>query len=106
MPILSIHLGPLARDRLLRAAQILVAAIVAFTLLGFFVAPAIVKTYVANKLGEEIGRKLEFGEVHINPFALSATVRNITLYEADQNGRMLKVSEGYLNAPRARLARV
>ncbi|HTN65380.1 MAG TPA: DUF748 domain-containing protein, partial [Burkholderiaceae bacterium] len=102
----TIHLGPTARQRLLLAAKILVAAIAVYALLGFFAAPLLVKTYVAPKIGEEIGRKLEFGEVQVNPFALSATLRNISLYEADQQNKMLTVGEVYLNASAASLLRL
>ena len=102
----TIHLGPATRQRLLLAAKILIAALAVFALLGFFAAPAVVKTYVANKLGDEIGRKLEFGEVQVNPFALSATLRNISLYEADRQDKMLTVGEIYLNASAASLLRL
>lgn len=102
----TIHLGPATRQRLLLTAKILIAALAIFALLGFFAAPAVVKTYVANTLGDEIGRKLEFGEVQVNPFALSATLRNISLYEADRKSKMLTVGEVYLNASAASLLRL
>jgi outer membrane protein OmpA-like peptidoglycan-associated protein len=106
MPAFSFSLNPRHRQRLLLAAKILVGVIAAYALFGFFAAPLIVKTSVARTLGEQIGRKIEFGEVRINPFALTATLRNIALYEPDQKTRMLTVGEAHLNASAASFLRM
>lgn len=106
MRIPDLHLNPSYRSRGLLAIKILIVAIAAFALFGFFAAPWIVKSFVADKIGQEIGRKVEFGEVHINPFALSATLRNITLYEADRQHKMLTIGEVYLDASLTSLLRL
>ncbi len=99
-------LAPAHRHRLLLLAKILLAAVAAYALLGFFAAPPLVKTFVARQLGEQIGRKVEFGTVKINPFALSATLNDVALYEPDQKSKLLTIGEVYLNLSAASLLRL
>lgn len=106
MRLHTFPLAPAHRHRLLLLAKILIATFAAYALLGFFAAPPLVKTLVARQLGEQIGRKVEFGSVKINPFALSATVDNIALYAPDQKSKLLTIGEVYLNASAASLFRL
>ncbi|MCX7196055.1 MAG: DUF748 domain-containing protein, partial [Proteobacteria bacterium] len=77
-----------------------IAAIVflVFSAFLFFVGPPVVKSFVAKQIGEEIGRKVDFGAVNINPFALSATISNIAIYEAgQQQEKTLAINELYVD---------
>ncbi len=102
----NLHLSPEHRRRFLQALKILAVVVAVYALLGFFAAPPLVKSFVAHKLGDQIGRRLEFGEVRTNPFALSMTLRNVVLYEPDRKTAMLTVGEVYMNASAASLLRL
>jgi hypothetical protein len=85
-----------------------IAAIVflVFSAFLFFVGPPVVKSFVAKKIGEEIGRKVDFGAVNINPFALSATISNIAIYEAgQQQEKTLAIDELYVDVSLASVGR-
>ena len=66
-----------------------IAAIVAFGLfvvvglVGFFVAPDVVKSIAEQQIAEQLGRKATIGAVRLNPYRLSATIEDFKLYEAD-----------------------
>lgn len=75
------------RSRWLRvirnAAIVLVALLVIIGMVGFFVAPGIVKSVAVNAIAEQLGRKATIGSVKLNPYLLSATVDDFKLYEPD-----------------------
>ncbi|MEO7031069.1 MAG: DUF748 domain-containing protein, partial [Herbaspirillum sp.] len=98
--------GTRHRHRLTLFASIFVGLVVVIALLGFLAAPWVVKSFVADKIGAEIGRKLEFGAVQINPFTLTAKLNQVVLYEPDRQHKMLTVGEVYLNASAASLFRL
>jgi len=54
-----------------------------YAVLGFLVAPPIVRHQLEQALTGELGRKVTIGQVRINPFALSASVRDFSLKERD-----------------------
>jgi hypothetical protein len=84
-------------DRLLSTGKIAAVIFLICSAFLFFAGPPIVKSFVAKKIGEEIGRKVDFGAVKINPFALSATISNIAIYEAGQKqGKTLAIDELYV----------
>ena len=57
------------------------AILVLFTLVGFFVVPPIVKSVLTTQLTAALHREVAIREVRFNPFALSATVRGLTVKE-------------------------
>jgi hypothetical protein len=85
------------KRKLLSIGKITAIVFLVFSAFLFFVGPPIVKSFVAKKIGEEIGRKVDFGTVNINPFALSATIRNISIYEPDQQEKTLSIDELYVD---------
>lgn len=85
------------KRKLLSTGKIAVIVFIVFSALLFFVGPPIVKSFVAKKIGEEIGRRVEFGEVKINPFGLTATIRNISVYEPNQQDKTLAIDELFAN---------
>ncbi len=57
--------------------------LVVFGIVGFFVAPGIVKSVAETQIAEQLGRKATIGRVRLNPYLLAATIEDFTLYEAD-----------------------
>jgi len=94
---LALNLTPERKRRLLSAGRIAAIVFIVFCALLFFVGPPIVKSFVAKKIGEEIGRRVDFGEVSINPFGLTATIRDISVYEPDQRAKILAIDELHAN---------
>jgi len=95
------------KRQLFSTGKIVVIVFLVLCTLLFFVGPPIVKSFVAKKIGEEIGRKVDFGEVSINPFTLSATIRDIAIYEAgQQQEKTLAINELYVNASLASVRRL
>ncbi|MCF6155323.1 MAG: DUF748 domain-containing protein [Candidatus Brocadia sp.] len=67
-----------------------------YAVVGFLVLPPLVKTRLIKKLSAYTGRNVELGELRMNPFALSTTLRRFTLHE--RNGeRFVSFDELYLN---------
>src|SRR5262245_13522737 len=58
-------------------------AMALYAVLGFLVAPPIVRHQLEGKLGELLGRKVVVEGVRINPFALTASVHGFSVKEAD-----------------------
>jgi len=74
-----------------------VAAIVIYGLVGFFVVPVVVKKIIVKVADERVGRKVTVGDVSCNPFALSLTVRDFSM--PDRPGStFVSFDEFYANA--------
>ncbi|CAG9932994.1 DUF748 domain-containing protein [Candidatus Nitrotoga arctica] len=103
---LALNLTHKHKRKLLSIGKITAIVFLVFSALLFFVGPPIVKSFVAKKIGEEIGRKVDFGAVNINPFTLSATIRNIAIYEPGQlQEKTLAIDELYVDASLASASR-
>ena len=57
------------------------ALLVVFAIVGFFVVPPILKSVLTTQLTAALHREVAIREVRFNPFALSATVRGLTVKE-------------------------
>ena len=77
------------------AAIALVVILVMIGVVGYFVAPGIVKSAAEKQIAEETGRKAEIGSIRINPYLLAATVTDFKLYEADGSTVAARVDELY-----------
>ncbi|HSW32184.1 MAG TPA: DUF748 domain-containing protein, partial [Steroidobacteraceae bacterium] len=65
-------------------AAVIVAALVGlYALLGFQVAPGIVRDQAAGFVRENYGRELQVGEVRVHPFKLQLEVRDLALPDTD-----------------------
>ncbi|MDP1680130.1 MAG: DUF748 domain-containing protein, partial [Candidatus Nitrotoga sp.] len=103
---LALNLTHKHKRQLLSISKIAAIVFLVFSALLFFVGPPIVKSFVAKKIGEEIGRKVDFGTVNINPFTLSATIRNIAIYEpGQQQEKTLAIDELYVDVSLASVSR-
>lgn len=63
---------------------------------GFFALPPLMKTRLIEKLSAYTGRNVELGELRMNPFALSTTLRRFTLHERT-GGQFMSFDELYIN---------
>src|SRR5262249_313187 len=59
------------------------AALVLYALIGFLLAPPLVRYKLERALREQLGRQVTVESVRINPFALSASVRGLAVKERD-----------------------
>ena len=73
------RLPPKARQWLLRGA----IAFAAYTLVGFFLLPPIIKWQMLKRLPDITKRQADVRQVKVNPWTLSLTVRGVALREAD-----------------------
>ena len=73
----------LPKSRLLRWIAIAVLAVGLYALLGFQVAPRVVRSQAVSFVKEKYGRDLAIGEVLINPFLLQVEIRDFVLPDAD-----------------------
>ncbi|BBJ22194.1 DUF748 domain-containing protein [Candidatus Nitrotoga sp. AM1P] len=104
---LALNLTHKHKRKLLSIGKITAIVFLVFSALLFFVGPPIVKSFVAKKIGEEIGRKVDFGTVNINPFTLSATIHNISIYESgQQQEKTLAIDELYVDGSLASVSRL
>ncbi|CAH1905925.1 conserved hypothetical protein [Candidatus Nitrotoga sp. HW29] len=104
---LALNLTHQHKHKLLSIGKIAAIVFLVFSALLFFVGPPIVKSFVAKKIGEEIGRKVDFGTVNINPFTLSATIRDISIYESgQQQEKIFAIDELYVDGSLASVSRL
>ena len=83
--------------KLLSWRSALVAAVVLYGLVGFFVVPSIAKKLIIDTARERTGREVTVGEVKCNPFALSLTVRDFSMPDRPGSA-FLSFDEFYVNA--------
>lgn len=63
---------------------IVAAALVAlFAVLGFFVAPPLVKARLLREMSKRLNREVSVGAVSVNPFELALTVRDLKILDKD-----------------------
>src|SRR5437773_5881464 len=75
---------PLWLRRLRNVAVALVALIVLFALVGFFVVPPIARSQIETRATEALGRKVTIGKVAFNPFTLKATLSDFVLADRER----------------------
>jgi hypothetical protein len=77
-------------SKILKSKPLLAAAIIAvlvglYALLGFKVAPGIVRSQAIKFVHETYGRELRIGEVRIDPFKLQLEVKDVAFPDADRS---------------------
>jgi len=80
--------------------KILVGLIIffaAFTLLGFFGLPPILKFILAKKLSENLHREVTINQIKLNPYALSIAVRGLTIKDKDRSETFVSCEEIFVN---------
>jgi len=68
----------------------------AYTIIGFFILPPIVRSVATKQLSQQLGREVTIQQVKLNPFAFSGTIRGVLIKE--KNGEpFLSWDEAYGN---------
>lgn len=96
-------MSKLWRLRLLRAIGI---ALIAYALIGFLIAPPIVKWQLNRTLSSVTGREVNVEKVRINPFALSVRLQGFRMREAQGNDNAATFEELYVNLSTVSLFRL
>ena len=68
-----------------------------FTIVGFFVIPPVARAIAEKQAGKQLGRRVSIGKIRLNPFALSLTVENLQIYEADGTTPFVGFGRLYVN---------
>src|SRR5262252_10918914 len=88
----------LTRPGRIRTVAAWVGGIVAlYAIIGFLVAPPIVRSQLESRLSELLGRKVSVERVRINPFALSASIHGFSVKEREGDENLLAFDELYVN---------
>ena len=62
---------------------VVVLMAVAYTLAGFFLVPRLITSYGTRLVREQLDRRLQVGEVRVNPLLFKLEIKNFRLQEAD-----------------------
>ena len=89
----------------LRAAVWAVGVVAGFAVIGFLILPLILRPVLEDKLSAALERKVAIGRLQINPFALSATLSDVSIGERGEGPPLLKLGALYLNVELASLFR-
>jgi uncharacterized protein involved in outer membrane biogenesis len=79
----------------------LVVFLVLFGIAGFFIAPAVLKPLIIEKISEALHRKTSIAKIDINPFALSVTIKGFSLEDPGMKSPFVAFDELYVNADAA-----
>jgi len=71
----------------------LLVAVVLFSVIGFFVAPPVLKSVMTRNLSTELGRNVTIGKIRVNPYTLGVTIRGVTVGERGGPGTFLSFDE-------------
>ncbi|MFI5166099.1 MAG: DUF748 domain-containing protein [Thermoanaerobaculales bacterium] len=58
-------------------------AFIVFSIVGFFVAPAVVRSVLVKKASQMLGRTVSVGRIRVNPYTLSVSVEDLRVLEKD-----------------------
>lgn len=89
-------MGALLKSKLVIAVAIVAALVGLYALLGFKVAPGIVRDKAIEYVRAEYGRELTLGEIRIHPFKLQFEARDIAFPDADGE-RMLGLARLFVD---------
>ena len=87
---------PARKSRLRKLLFWVVGLFLVYTIVGFFIAPPIIRSVAVKQLSRQLGRDVTIQQVKLNPFAFSATIRGVLIKE--KNGDpFLSWDEAYGN---------
>jgi len=75
----------------------LIIFFVVFTIVGFFVLPPILKSILIKQLSQNLHREVTINQIKINPYALSATVRGLSVKDRGSPEIFVSCEEIFLN---------
>src|SRR5262245_49815936 len=85
------------RSRTRTVAIWVAGAVAAYAIIGFLVAPPIVRWQAERTLSELLGRGVLIERVRVNPFALSASVRGFRIKEREGDSDLFAFDELYVD---------
>ena len=77
-------MGTLLKSRIFWVAAVATVLLGLYALLGFVAAPRLIRSQAIEYVDATYGRKLQIGEVRVNPFKLQIEVRDVSLPDIDQ----------------------
>jgi len=80
-----------------RVTAILAICAILYTVIGFWVAPLIVKPIAEDKLSEALHRNVTIEKIRMNPYVMSVGIENCEIAEDGTSGRLLSVGNLYVN---------
>ena len=92
--------------RILRLLRWPLAAVALYTLLGFVVAPMLVKWELTRILTRELGRAVTLESLAINPYALSVRARGFVINEPSGGETALSFDELFINLSSSSIIRL
>jgi len=70
---------------------------VVFTITGFFVLPPVLKSILTKELSQNLHREVTIGQIKINPYTLSVTVRGLLIKDRSSAETFVSCDELFLN---------
>jgi hypothetical protein len=101
----SLLAGAFSRVPLRRVLAWGVGIILAIAAIGFLAAPMVLKPFLENQLSTALERKVAIGGLRTNPFALTATLSDVSVAERGDGPPLLTFSELFVNASSLSLLR-
>jgi hypothetical protein len=94
-----------SRIPLRRVLAWFVGIVLAIGAIGFLALPPLLKPVLENRLSSALARRVSIDRLAINPFALSATLSDVSVGERGEGPPVLTLGEVYLNGETASLLR-
>ncbi|MBM4299591.1 MAG: DUF748 domain-containing protein, partial [Deltaproteobacteria bacterium] len=88
---------PKRRWRWRRLALWFVSIVAGFGLLGFFVAPPLLRSQLTTQLSKQLRRPVAIEHIQINPYTMTATVRGLAVKERQGDQTALSLGELFAN---------
>lgn len=86
-----------SRFRLRRTLAWFAGIVLAFGAIGFLALPLLLKPVLEERLSTTLARKVTIERLNINPFALSATLSDVSIGERGEGPPLLTLGELYIN---------
>ncbi|MCJ7617072.1 MAG: DUF748 domain-containing protein, partial [Desulfobacterales bacterium] len=68
-----------------------------YTILGFFILPAILRIMAEKKLSESLHRKVTIQKINVNPYTLSLSINGFVIKESDSSETFLSFDRLHIN---------
>ena len=75
--------------RLKKILAVLVGIIILYTILGFLLAPPILKSVLSKKLTEALNRTATIETIRFNPYVLSLSIRGFLIENSEKSGAFI-----------------
>ncbi|KQC09469.1 MAG: hypothetical protein APR62_14125, partial [Smithella sp. SDB] len=75
-----------------------VVFLIIFGIIGFFIAPVVIKPLIIENISESLHRKTTVASININPYAFSATIKGFSLEDPGKELPFVAFDELYVNA--------